>query len=123
MHTILAELNKTDTKIKASAVTSVDGVVLVYQESRQELNEDDVCGMAAAIFAVSQRSIATLVGGGLKQIVVTGEDGYVLVTMLDEATLLVAVTHAEIDLPSVLEKMSHLGANFAARPPIGIGYA
>jgi len=111
MYALLSAFNNTDPRIQASAVTSIDGVALGYAHQYGG-NEDHVCGMGSALFAVGKNSIASLLGGDCKHLVVTGEQGYVLVALLSQDVLLVAVTQEGVDLPKLMQAMDGFREDF-----------
>ncbi|ASF47625.1 hypothetical protein CEK71_17005 [Methylovulum psychrotolerans] len=80
-----------DDGIKCSAITSTDGLVLAHTVSGATLDEDFLGAMGAALFAFGSKSIANLVGGKMKDIVVEGEQGFVKVTILNDKLLMVTV--------------------------------
>lgn len=115
MRTLLSELNETHSGVIGSAITSRDGLVLACSV-QQKLDEDHAGAMAAAIFAVGKQGIAKLVGGGIKQVTVEGEQGHVLVTLPDDDVLLVTVTEAGVDVQAILQQMFRFKGRFAVGP-------
>ena len=104
MNSLLSELNKIDSGIKGSAIASRDGVTFAYS-AKQNLDEDLVSSLGAALFCVGERSISNLIGGKIKQITVEGDQGHVLITLPDEDTLLITTTHADADTQAILKQM------------------
>lgn len=80
-----------DDGIKCRAITSTDGLVLAHTSDGLTLDENFLGAMGAALFAFGSKSIANLVGGNIKEIVVEGEQGFVKVTILNDKLLMVTV--------------------------------
>jgi|GEM_PF-2433439 len=104
-HALLSEINLSDNKIKSSAVSSRDGLVVSYSE-QQTLDEDCVSAMSAAIFATSKQGVSKLLGGKICRIIVEGEEGHVLITLPTEDLLLTTVAQAGADIQAILQQMS-----------------
>lgn len=76
---ILSDLNGSSADIEASAIISTDGLLMA---SLLPANMDDnrVGAMSAAMLALGDRTSEELVRGGLEQVLIKGEKGYVLMT-------------------------------------------
>jgi len=83
----LRELQSTTPEIEASAVVSVDGLIMA-SSLPAGVEEDRVSAMSAAMLSLGER-IATELGRGLlDQVYVRGTEGYViLMSVGDEAVL------------------------------------
>lgn len=83
----LRELQSTTPEIEASAVVSVDGLIMA-SALPSGVEEDRVSAMSAAMLSLGER-IATELGRGLlDQVYVRGTEGYViLMSVGDEAVL------------------------------------
>jgi hypothetical protein len=79
LRSILSELNGTSADIEASAVISIDGLMMAAQLPA-ELDEDRVGAMSAAMLSLGDRTAQELARGGLEQVLVKGNNGYVLMT-------------------------------------------
>lgn len=79
LRSILSELNGTSADIEASAIISTDGLIMAAQLPA-ELDEDRVGAMSAAMLSLGDRTAQELARGGLEQVLVKGDDGYVLMT-------------------------------------------
>jgi len=79
LRSILSELNGTSADIEASAVISTDGLMMAAQLPA-ELDEDRVGAMSAAMLSLGDRTAQELARGGLEQVLVKGNNGYVLMT-------------------------------------------
>lgn len=98
MHSLLLDLNEKSAAIKASAVISKDGVVMAAALP-QDMDEDSIGAISAALYSVSSRSIQDLVGGAVEQIMVKGSQGYVLMAHAGKEAVLTVITktHEELD--------------------------
>jgi predicted regulator of Ras-like GTPase activity (Roadblock/LC7/MglB family) len=79
LNSILTELNGTSADIEASGVISTDGLMMAAQLPAN-LDEDRVGAMSAAMLSLGDRTANELARGGLEQVLVKGEKGYVLMT-------------------------------------------
>ncbi|OUS15089.1 hypothetical protein A9Q88_10960 [Gammaproteobacteria bacterium 50_400_T64] len=76
---ILSELNGTSADIDASAVISTDGLTIASMLP-QEMDEDRVGAMSAAMLSLGDRSAEELGRGKLDQVLIKGDKGFVLMT-------------------------------------------
>ena len=79
LNSILNELNGTSADIEASGVVSTDGLMMASQMPA-ELDEDRVGAMSAAMLSLGDRTAHELARGTLEQVLIKGENGYVLMT-------------------------------------------
>ena len=79
LNSILNELNGTSADIEASGVISIDGLMMASQMPA-ELDEDRVGAMSAAMLSLGDRTAQELSRGRLEQVLIKGENGYVLMT-------------------------------------------
>jgi predicted regulator of Ras-like GTPase activity (Roadblock/LC7/MglB family) len=80
---ILGELNGSSDDIFASSVLSSDGLTVATALAGappQDLDEDKLGAMGAAMLALGHRAAIDLVGSGLDQVLVTGQGGCILIT-------------------------------------------
>lgn len=75
----LLDLNATSSDIEASALVSMDGL-LIAAALPQDFDEDRVGAMSTAVLSISERTAAELSRGELEQVLIKGKNGYVLVT-------------------------------------------
>ena len=86
---VLTELNGTSADIEASGVISTDGLMMA-SVLPAGLDEDRVGAMSAAMLSLGDRTSQELNRGGLEQVLIKGENGYVVMTYAgDEAVLTV----------------------------------
>jgi predicted regulator of Ras-like GTPase activity (Roadblock/LC7/MglB family) len=83
----LRDLQSTTPEIEASAVVSVDGLIMA-SSLPAGIEEDRVSAMSAAMLSLGERISTELGRGGLDQVYIKGEKGYViLMSVGDEAVL------------------------------------
>ncbi len=86
---VLTELNGTSADIEASGVISTDGLIIA-SVLPANLDEDRVGAMSAAMLSLGDRTAQELNRGDLEQVLIKGDNGYVLMTYAgDEAVLTV----------------------------------
>lgn len=86
---MLADLNGSTADIEASALISVDGLMMA-SAMPQGMDEDRVGAMSAALLSLGERTARELSRGALERVLIQGEDGYVIMTSAgDEAVLTV----------------------------------
>lgn len=76
---ILSDLNGSSAEIEASAVISTDGLMMAAQLPAG-FDEDRIGAMSAAMLSLGDRTAKELARGGLEQVLIKGERGYVLMT-------------------------------------------
>lgn len=83
----LRDLQATTPEIEASAVVSVDGLIMA-SSLPAGVEEDRVSAMSAAMLSLGERISNELGRGSLDQVYIKGDDGYViLMSVGDEAVL------------------------------------
>jgi len=86
---ILNDLNGTSADIEASGIISTDGLMMA-SALPADLDEDRVGAMSAAMLSLGDRTAQELARGTLEQVLIKGDNGYVLMTHAgDEAVLTV----------------------------------
>lgn len=79
IRSILIELNETSTDIEASALVSVDGLMMA-SVLPAEADEDHVAAMSAAVLSIGERTAQEFARGELEQVLIKGKQGYVIVS-------------------------------------------
>ncbi len=79
LSSILSELNGTSADIAASRVISTDGLMMAA-ELPASMDEDRVGAMSAAMLSLGDRTAQELARGTLEQVLIKGENGYVVMT-------------------------------------------
>jgi hypothetical protein len=83
----LRELQGTTPEIEASAVVSVDGLIIA-SALPAGVEEDRVSAMSAAMLSLGERISGELGRGGLDQVYIRGSDGYVILMSVGEEAVL-----------------------------------
>src|SRR5678815_3764635 len=83
----LRDLQTGSTDIEASAVVSVDGLIMA-SALPASTEEDRVSAMSAAMLSLGERIAGELGRGGLDQVYVRGDNGYVLLNAVGEEAVL-----------------------------------
>ena len=94
---ILSDLNGASAEIEASAVISTDGLMMAAQLP-SGLDEDRVGAMGAAMLSLGDRTAQELARGTLEQVLIKGDDGYVLMTHAGNEAVLSVLAKAEARL-------------------------
>ncbi len=84
---ILSDLNGTSADIEASAVISTDGLMIAALLP-SGMDEDRVGAMSAAMLSLGDRTAQELSRGKLEQVMIKGNQGYVLMTHSGEDAVL-----------------------------------
>lgn len=79
LSSILSDLNGTSADIEASAVLSIDGLMMA-SHLPAGMDEDRVGAMSAALLSLGDRTAEELARGALEQVLIKGQNGYVLMT-------------------------------------------
>lgn len=87
---ILRDLNGTSADIEASAVISTDGLMIASMLPA-DMDEDRVGAMSAAILSLGDRSAQELSRGALEQVLVKGDNGYILMTHASSEAVLTII--------------------------------
>lgn len=90
--------------IEASAVVSVDGLIMA-SALQADVEEDRVSAMSAAMLSLGERIATELSRGGLDQVCIKGSNGYIILTSVGEEAVLTALTREEAKLGLILLEM------------------
>jgi Uncharacterized distant relative of homeotic protein bithoraxoid len=93
----LEGLNTSSADIEASALISIDGL-LIDSVMPQGMDEDRIGAMSAALLSLGERTARELGRGRLERVLVQGENGYVIMTAAGEEAVLTVLTKAEVKL-------------------------
>ena len=94
----LKELLEGSSDIEGGALVGIDGLVLSANVPVQGLDETLVGAAAAAVFGLSRRSVEQLGRGEFLQTLIQGEDGNIIVTVVDPQNVFVGITPSNINL-------------------------
>ncbi|MBU7015046.1 MAG: roadblock/LC7 domain-containing protein [Theionarchaea archaeon] len=101
---LLEALEATTPDIEASAVVSVDGLMIASALPR-DVEEDRVAAMSAAMLSLGERTAKELARGSLSEIYVKGENGYVVLMASGENAVLTALARKDAKLGLVFLDM------------------
>jgi len=101
----LRALQATAPGIEASAVVSVDGLIMA-SALPAEVEEDRVSAMSAAMLSLGERIAGELGRGALQQVYIRGENGYVILSSIGEEAVLTVMARAKAKLGLVFLDMS-----------------
>lgn len=94
---ILRSLRSVSPDIIGLAMVSTDGFVIASLLPN-EIDEELVSGMAAALFGVGECIAAEFMGGQMEQMYVRGKQGYVILNAVGQEALLIVLTTPDAKL-------------------------
>jgi len=109
----LQELQMSTADVEASALVSVDGLIIA-SALPAGIEEDRVSAMSAAMLSLGDRIADELGRGALNQVFVKGAQGYVILMSVGEDAVLTVLAHQEAKLGLVLLDMRRTTADLAA---------
>jgi predicted regulator of Ras-like GTPase activity (Roadblock/LC7/MglB family) len=93
----LKDLQAGTADIEASAVVSVDGLIMA-SSLPADVEEDRVSAMSAAMLSLGERIASELGRGTLDQVYIRGDNGYVVLMSVGEEAVLTALARSEAKL-------------------------
>ncbi len=109
----LRDMRSSTPDIEASAVVSVDGLILA-SDLPAAAEEDRVSAMSAAMLSLGERISAELGRGELDQVYIRGDEGYVFLMSAGEEAVLTILARREAKLGLVLLDARRASADIAA---------
>lgn len=100
----LREMQMASPEIEASAVVSVDGLIMA-SALPAETEEDRVSAMSAAMLSLGERIASELGRGNLEQVYIRGKNGYVILTSVGEEAVLTALAREGAKLGLIFLEM------------------
>lgn len=100
----LREMQAASPEIEASAVVSVDGLIMA-SALPAEVEEDRVSAMSAAMLSLGERIAGELGRGGLEQVYIRGDNGYVILSAVGEEAVLTALAREGAKLGLIFLEM------------------
>lgn len=94
---VLSNFERNVPQIEATAVVSTDGLVIASRLP-DEVEEDRIGAMGAAILSISSRSGEELDRGEMVRVLIEGENGYILIRSIGEFAILVALVRKDVRL-------------------------
>ncbi len=99
--------------IEASAVVSVDGLIMA-SALPADVEEDRVSAMSAAMLSLGERIASELRRGTLQQVYVRGDRGYVILSSIGEEAVLTVLAREKAKLGLVFLDMSRAARDLEA---------
>ena len=93
----LREMQVSSPDIEASAIVSVDGLSIA-SALPQEIEEDRVSAMSAAMLSLGERIASELGRGGLEQVYIKGKKGFVVLMAIGDEAVLTALASEKAKL-------------------------
>lgn len=93
----LRDMQASSPDIEASAVVSVDGLIIA-SALPQDVEEDRVSAMSAAMLSLGERIASELGRGVLDQVYIKGGMGYVILMSIGEEAVLTALAREQAKL-------------------------
>ena len=90
--------------IEASAVVSVDGLIMA-SALPAEVEEDRVSAMSAAMLSLGERIAGELGRGGLEQVYIKGDMGFIMLTAVGDEAVLTALAREKAKLGLIFLEM------------------
>ena len=90
--------------IEASAIVSVDGLIMASALAA-DVEEDRVSAMSAAMLSLGERIAGELGRGGLDQVYIKGDNGFIILTAIGEEAVLTALAHKKGKLGMIFLEM------------------
>lgn len=100
----LKEMQAASPDIEASAVVSVDGLIMA-SALPAETEEDRVSAMSAAMLSLGDRISGELSRGTLEQIYIRGDQGFVILTAIGEEAVLTVLARENARLGLIFLEM------------------
>jgi len=100
----LREMQAASPEIEASAVVSVDGLIIA-SALPADVEEERVSAMSAAMLSLGDRISSELGRSKLEQVYIRGKNGYVLLTAIGEEAVLTALARENAKLGLVFLEM------------------
>ena len=104
----LSDLQASTADIEASAVVSEDGLIIA-SSLPQNVQEPRVAAMSAAMLSMGTRTAVELGRGGLEQIFVKGDAGYVIISHAGKHAALLALARKEAKLGLIFYELGRAG--------------
>lgn len=109
LNRVLSALQHGSPDLEATALISEDGLVIA-SALPQNVEEIRIAGMAATLLGLGERAASELNRGGLQQVLIRGDSGYVVMTRAGSGTLLLALTTQNAKLGLVFYDMDRAAA-------------
>ena len=108
----LRDLQASSPDVEGSAIVSVDGLSIATA-LHQEIEEDRVSAMSAAMLSLGERIASELRRGLLSQVYIKGNHGYILLTSVGEEAVLTVLARKEAKLGLIFLDMRRAAEDLA----------
>lgn len=108
----LRELQANTPDVEASAVVSVDGLIMA-SALPTNVEEDRVSAMSAAMLSLGERISGELGRGGLDEVYIHGDQGYVLLMSVGHDAVLTVLAREQARLGLILLEMRRASSDLA----------
>lgn len=108
----LRNLQANTPDVEASAVVSVDGLIIAAALPTS-VEEDRVAAMSAAMLSLGERIAGELGRGNLDEVYIHGDDGYVLLTSVGNEAVLTVLARRQTKLGLVFLEMRRAAEELA----------
>jgi predicted regulator of Ras-like GTPase activity (Roadblock/LC7/MglB family) len=98
--------------IEASAVVSVDGLIMA-SALPSDVEEDRVSAMSAAMLSLGERIAGELGRGSLEQVYIKGDRGLIVLTSVGEEAVLTALARQDAKLGLIFLEMRRAAEDLA----------
>ncbi len=112
LSSVLSELNGTSADIEASAVISTDGL-MIAAALPQGLDEDRVGAMSAAMLSLGDRTSTELGRGELEQVLIKGDNGFVLMTHAGDDAVVTVIAKPKAKLGLIFLDVKRAAENIS----------
>mgnify|MGYP001110048602 FL=1 len=109
----LKTLRMSTPDVEASAVVSLDGLTIA-SDLPADVEEDRVSAMSAAMLSLGERIATELGRGGLEQVYIRGNDGYVFLTSVGEEAVLTVLARKDAKLGLIFLDMKRAAEDLSA---------
>ena len=108
----LRDMQAASPDIEASAVVSVDGLIMA-SALPADVEEDRVSAMSAAMLSLGERISMELGRGSLEQVYIKGGNGYVILTAVGTEAVLTALAREQAKLGLIFLEMRRAAEDLA----------
>jgi predicted regulator of Ras-like GTPase activity (Roadblock/LC7/MglB family) len=108
----LRDLRVSTPDIEASALVSVDGLIMA-SDLAADVEEDRVSAMSAAMLSLGERIAGELGRGVLDQVYIRGDNGYVILTSVGEDAVLTTLARKDAKLGLVFLDMRRAASDLS----------
>ncbi len=108
----LRDLQASTPDIEASAVVSVDGLIMA-SSLPQDVEEDRVSAMSAAMLSLGERISAELGRGQLDQVYIRGDNGFVILLAVGNDAVLTVLARKDAKIGLIFLDMKRTSSDLA----------